>query len=80
MKNNVHILVYMDFFYSNCNVGTPLKGIHSEITEHSCANNKFFVAKSNKFDYSNEKTCVFQIFFVTLCAERKNRPWLKERK
>lgn len=26
--------------------------------------------KSNKFDYSDEKTCVFQIFFVTLCAER----------
>ena len=27
------------------------------------------MAKSNKFDYSDEKTCVFQIFFVTLCAE-----------
>ena len=30
------------------------------------------MAKSNKFDYSNEKTCAFQIFFVILCAEIVN--------
>ena len=68
------MLAYLRFFIRKyfCKFGTPLKGIHSEITEHSCANNKFFVAKSNKFDYSNEKTCVFQIFFVTLCAETNN--------
>ena len=44
----------------------------TEVTVHICANNKFFVAKSNKFDYSDEKTCVFQIFFVILCAEIKS--------
>ena len=58
-----------DFFLENQIVSSVLPTGPTEFTEHSCANNKFFVAKSNKFDYSNEKTCVFQIFFVTLCAE-----------
>ena len=40
-----------------------------EVTVHNCANIKFLVAKSNKFDYYDEKTCIFQIFFVILQAK-----------
>lgn len=36
----------------------------------SRAASQFFVVKSNLFDYSGEKTCVFQIFFVILHPKR----------
>ena len=69
MKNYPHMLAYVGFFLENQIVSSVLPTGPTEVTVHICANNKFFVAKSNKFDYSDEKTCVFQIFFVTLWAE-----------